>query len=82
MSQLIILNLEIYWETQKEIKLNMFFYSSNTKEVCRLETIIIAQKNKSEGIRYSIGSESHCGQNLRMRLLPVRQCWILKEENR
>ena len=41
-----------------QIKLNMFFYSSNTKEVCRLETIIIAQKNKSEGIRYSIGSES------------------------
>ena len=42
----------------RRIKLNMFFYSREMEEICELETIIIAQKNKSEGIRYCISSES------------------------
>ena len=41
----------------KEVKLNMYFYSGKTKEICRLETIITSQKSKSEGISYSIVSE-------------------------
>lgn len=42
----------------KEVKLNTYFFSRKTKEVCRLETIITAEKNKSEGIIYRIVSES------------------------
>lgn len=40
------------------VRLNMYFYSSKINEICRLETIITSQKSKSEGIIYSIVSES------------------------
>lgn len=42
----------------KEVKLNTYFYSSNVNEICRLETIITSHKSKSEGVRYSIISET------------------------
>lgn len=42
----------------KEVKLNMYFFSGKTNEVCRLETIITSHKSKSEGISYSIASET------------------------
>lgn len=42
----------------KEAKLNMYFFSEKTNEICRLETMITSQKRKSEGISYSIVSES------------------------
>lgn len=41
-----------------EAKLNIYFYSEKSEEVCRLETIITSHKNKSEGTVYSIVSES------------------------
>ena len=42
----------------KEVKLNTYFFSRKMKEICRLETIITAEKSKSEGIIYRIVSES------------------------
>lgn len=42
----------------KAVKLNAYFFSRKTNEVCRLETIITAKKSKSEGISYSIVAES------------------------
>lgn len=42
----------------KEIKLNTYFFSGKTQEVCRLETFIAAVKSSSEGIRYRIVSET------------------------
>ncbi len=42
----------------KEVKLNTYFFSRKTKEICRLETIITSHKSKSEGVSYSIVSES------------------------
>ena len=42
----------------KEVKLNSYFFSRKTKEVCRLETIITAEKSKLEGITYRITSET------------------------
>ena len=42
----------------KEVKLNMYFFSRKTNEICCLETIITSKKSKSEGISYSIVSES------------------------
>ena len=42
----------------KEVRLNMYFFSRKTSEICRLETIITARKSKSEGITYSIASET------------------------
>ena len=42
----------------KEVILNMYFFSRKTSEICRLETIITARKSKSEGITYSIASET------------------------
>lgn len=42
----------------KEVKLNTYFFSGKTKEVCRLETIITVRKSKSEGTCYSIVSET------------------------
>ena len=42
----------------KEAKWNIYFFSEKTNEICRLETIITSQKSKSEGISYSIVSES------------------------
>lgn len=42
----------------KDVKLNMYFFSEKTNEICRLETIITSQKSKSEGISYRIVSES------------------------
>lgn len=42
----------------KEVNLNMYFFSGKTNEVCRLETIITSHKSKSEGISYSIASET------------------------
>ena len=41
----------------KEVKLNMYFFSRKTNEICRLETIIASRKSKSEGTNYSIVSE-------------------------
>ena len=41
-----------------DVRLNMYFFSKKTKEICRLEMIVTSQKNKSEGISYSICSES------------------------
>ena len=41
-----------------EVKLNMYFFSRKTNEICCLETIITSKKSKSEGISYSIVSES------------------------
>lgn len=42
----------------EEVKLNTYFYSRNMNEICRLETIITSHKSKSEGVRYSIISET------------------------
>ncbi len=42
----------------KEVRLNMYFFSRKTSEICRLKTIITARKSKSEGITYSIASET------------------------
>ena len=44
--------------SSKEVKLNTYFFSRNSKEVCRLETVITADENKSEGLNYSIISET------------------------
>lgn len=41
----------------REVKLNAYFFSGQRKEICRLETIITSQKNKSEGASYCIISE-------------------------
>ena len=42
----------------KKVTLNIYFYSDVQSEVCRLETIIASDKTKTEGIIYSIVSES------------------------
>lgn len=42
----------------KEIKLNTYFFSRKANQICRLETIITSHKSKSEGVTYSIISES------------------------
>lgn len=42
----------------KKVTLNIYFYSEVQSEVCRLETIIAPDKTKTEGIIYSIVSES------------------------
>lgn len=42
----------------KKVTLNIYFYSDVQNEVCRLETIIASDKTKTEGIIYSIISES------------------------
>ena len=42
----------------KKVTLNIYFYSEIQSEVCRLETIIASDKTKTEGIIYSIVSES------------------------
>ena len=42
----------------KKATLNIYFYSDVQNEVCRLETIIASDKTKTEGIIYSIISES------------------------
>lgn len=42
----------------KEVKLNTYFFSTATNEICRLETVIASHKNKTEGTRYKIISES------------------------
>ena len=42
----------------KKVTLNIYFYSEVQSEVCRLETIIASDKTKTEGIIYSIVSES------------------------
>lgn len=41
----------------ERIKFNIYFFSESTNELCRLETIIVSQKVKSEGISYRIDSE-------------------------
>lgn len=41
-----------------EVKLNIYFFSRKTNEICRLETMITSQKSKTEGISYSIRSET------------------------
>ena len=47
----------------EKVKLNMYFFSGKTNEICRLETIITAQKSKAEGISYSILEESLWAKN-------------------
>lgn len=42
----------------KKIVLDTYFYSEITKEICRLKTVITSKKNNTEGISYSIVSES------------------------
>lgn len=42
----------------KKAVLNTYFYSETAKEICRLETVITSKKSKTEGIFYSIISES------------------------
>lgn len=42
----------------KEAILNVYFYSEGDKTVCRLKTVITSEKSKTEGISYSIVSES------------------------
>ena len=41
-----------------EVKLHIYFFSRKTNEICRLETMITSQKSKTEGISYSIRSET------------------------
>lgn len=48
---------DILGDAQK-VKLNSYFFSRKTKEICRLETIITSRKSKQEGANYSIISES------------------------
>ena len=38
--------------------INTYFYSETTSEICRLETVIASRKDKTDGIRYRIVSES------------------------
>ena len=47
---------DILGDTDKAI-INIYFYS-DTKEICRLETIITAEKTKTEAIRYKIANET------------------------
>ena len=42
----------------EEIKMNMYFFSEETNEICRLETMITSKRSKSEGISYGILSEA------------------------
>lgn len=42
----------------EKVKLNLYFFSEKTEEICRMETVITSQKSKSEGISYNIVSES------------------------
>ena len=48
---------DILGESQRAV-LNMYFYLEKTKEICRLETVISANKSKTEGINYRIISEN------------------------
>ena len=48
---------DILGDTKKAV-FNIFFYSESSKEICRLETIITSKKSKTDGIVYSIISES------------------------
>ncbi len=42
----------------KEARLNIYFLSQKTNELCRLETVITSTKSRSEGMNYRIVSES------------------------
>ena len=46
----------------KKVTLNMYFYLENNEEICRLETVIASKKSRTEGISYSIVSESLWGK--------------------
>lgn len=48
---------DILGNAQKTV-LNIFFFSESKKEICRLETMITSRRTKTEGIVYSILSES------------------------
>ncbi len=48
---------DILSESEK-VTLNSFFYIESTKEICRLETVIVSSKSKTDGIIYKILSES------------------------
>lgn len=48
----------------KEVKLNTYFFSGKTNEICRLETIVTSHKGKLEGVNYSIVSESMWIKNI------------------
>lgn len=41
----------------KEVVLKCCFYSAYSDEVCRLETVIVSEKSKVEGIKYRIAQE-------------------------
>ena len=41
----------------ERVKFNIYFFLEKTNELCRLETVVISQKVKSEGINYRIDSE-------------------------
>lgn len=47
---------DILGESQKVV-LNCYFYSTARKEVCRLETVITSEKDKTEGVLYRIAEE-------------------------
>ncbi len=47
---------DIMGDPQKVV-LDCCFYSASSDEVCRLETVITSEKNKTEGIRYKIVQE-------------------------
>ncbi|MDD6482923.1 MAG: AAA family ATPase [Lachnospiraceae bacterium] len=49
---------------EKEVKLNTYFFSGKANEICRLETIITSKQSKTEGISYSIVSESMWTKNI------------------
>ena len=48
---------DILGESQKVV-LNTYFFSETMGEICGLETVIASKKSKSEGMIYSIASES------------------------
>ncbi|MBQ9608770.1 MAG: ATP-binding protein [Lachnospiraceae bacterium] len=48
---------DILGNTKKAV-LNTFFYLEASKEICRLETVITSKKNNTEGVVYSIVTES------------------------
>lgn len=42
----------------EKVKLNLYFFSRETNEICRLETVIASSRSKTEGINYSIVAET------------------------
>ena len=44
--------------SSKKVVFNTYFYSEKNKKICRLETVITARRDKTEGIIYNIVSET------------------------